>query len=185
MVAILRAVIRDGAVDGRPVSGFAAGGDSAGANLTLGSAIALRDAGVHALRHLMLLYGVYSKDLSSPSWSRLSGLGGHGLSTTSMAAYWASYLGEDEDDWRVQPLHAGLAGLPPARITVGDLDPLVDENRALAETFEAAGGRGALTILSEIPHGVVRYNEIAPVVRAMLKVEAEALRAAFPEPNRG
>jgi acetyl esterase len=184
VVAILRAVIGEGAVDRRPVSGFAVGGDSAGANLALGAAIALRDAGVHALRHLMLLYGVYSKDLSSPSWARLSGLGGHGLSTTSMAAYWASYLGEDDDDWRVQPLHADLAGLPPARITVGDLDPLLDENRALAERLEAAGGRGALTVLPEIPHGVVRFNEIAPVVRAMLTVEAEALRAACAGPSR-
>ena len=150
VVAIVGRVIGDGAVAGRSVAGFAVGGDSAGANLALGAAIALRDAGVLALGHLMLLYGVYSKDLSSPSWRRLSGLNGHGLSTTSMATYWSTYVPNGESDWRVQPLHA-----------------------------ELAGGKAALTVLPGVPHGVVRFNEIAPVVRAMLKVEAEALSAAF------
>jgi len=147
VVAIVGRVIGDGAVAGRSVAGFAVGGDSAGANLALGAAIALRDAGVLALGHLMLLYGVYSKDLSSPSWRRLSGLNGHGLSTTSMATYWSTYVPNGESDWRVQPLHAELAGLPPARIVVGDLDPLIDENRALADKLAAAGGKAALTVL--------------------------------------
>jgi acetyl esterase len=155
------------------------GVDSAGANLALGAALALRDAGLDGLRGLMLLYGVYSKDLSSPSWRRLSGLGGHGLSAASMATYWRSYVPGSEDDWRVQPLHADLRGLPPARITGGDLDPLIDENRALAAKLQAAGVATTLTVLPGVSHGVVRFNEIAPVVRAMLGDEAAALRAVF------
>lgn len=176
VTAVLGGVMTDGAVGGLPVAGFAVGGDSAGANLALGSAIAMRDAGLGGLAQMMLLYGVYSKDLTAPSWGRLSGFGGHGLSAASMATYWETYTPAGEDDWRVQPLHADLSGLPPARITVGDLDPLVDENMVLAEKL---GPSATLTVMAGVTHGVVRFNEIAPVVRHMLSREAEALRAAF------
>lgn len=179
VVAVMQAVIAEGAVDGRRVAGYAAGGDSAGANLALAAAVALRDAGIDALRHLMLVYGVYSKDLERPSWRRLGGFDGHGLSAASMATYWDSYLANGEEDWRVQPLHADLAGLPPTRLTVGDLDPLIDENIALAEKLDAAGVENTLTILPGVSHGVVRFNEIAPVVRELLTVEAQALCRAF------
>jgi acetyl esterase len=184
VVSVMRTVIVQGLVDGRRTAGYAVGGDSAGANLALGAAIALRDAGVLALRHLMLLYGVYSKDLARPSWRRLGGFGGHGLSAESMATYWDSYLADGEDDWRVQPLHADLVGLPPIRLTVGDLDPLIDENVALAETLVAAGVETTLTILAGVSHGVVRFNEVAPVVREVLQAEADALRCAFTLPPR-
>lgn len=176
LLAVLRQVIADRAVAGHAVAGFAAGGDSAGANLILGAALALRDSGVNALRHLMLLYGVYSKDVARPSWDRL---GGFGLSVAAMQSVWAGYLANDEDDWRVQPLHADLAGLPPVRLAVGDFDPLLDENVALFEKLRAAGVPAALDVLPQVNHGVVRYNEIAPVVRDLISREAAAVKAAF------
>jgi acetyl esterase len=179
VVAIIWLVITKREVLGRPVDGFAAGGDSAGANLVLGAAVALRDMDVRALRHLMLLYGVYSKDVESPAWRRLGGYGGRGLSAASMALYWSTYLGDDEDDWRVQPLHADLAGLPPTSVVVGDLDPLIDENVALAEKLTAAGVAATLKVLPSIIHGVVRFNEVAPVVRDLIRAESRSLRQAF------
>lgn len=182
VVAIARQVITDRKVAGRSVCGFALAGDSAGANLALGAAVALRDLGVRGVDRLLLLYGVYSKDLSSPSWRRLSGLAGHGLSVESMRLYWSSYLAKDEDDWRVQPLHADLRGLPPTRVTVGELDPLLDENRILAEKLSASAVDCSLNILPAIPHGFMRWNEVAPVVRRILQDEAAALRHAFELP---
>jgi acetyl esterase len=182
VTTILDRVARAQTIDGRAIRGLAAGGDSAGANLALGAALALRDAGVDALRHLMLLYGVYSRDLSRPSWARLGGHGGQSLSAASMGAHWADYLGADlvgSGDWRAEPLLADLAGLPPTRLTIGDLDPLVDENVALAEKMAASGVAVSLTILPSLVHGVVRFNEIAPVVHDMIEVEARRLRDAF------
>lgn len=179
VVAIARRVIADKEVAGLAVSGFAIGGDSAGANLALAAAMGLRDTGVFGLRYLMLLYGSYSTDVTRPSWQRLGGYGGHGLSAASMADYWTTYLGGAAPDWRAEPLHANLAGLPPARITVGDLDPLIDENVALADAMTQADVPAELVILPGIIHGIVRFNEVAPVVRAILDDEAFALRQAF------
>ncbi len=176
VVAVMRRTMEAGAVADRDVGRVAAAGDSAGANLILGAGIALRDAGIDALAALTLFYGVYSKDVARRSWERL---GGYGLSVASMHGIWSSYLAADEDDWRVEPLHADLNGLPPTRLIVGDLDPLIDENVALSEKLEAAGVPTTLTVLPGINHGVIRFNEVAPVVATMLSTEAAALRRAL------
>ena len=67
----------------RSGSGSAAGGDSAGANLALGAALALRDAGASPLRFLLLHYGAYSTDGDSPSWQRF-GSGAYVLSRAQL-----------------------------------------------------------------------------------------------------
>lgn len=177
--AIVRRVVADGVVAGRTVTGFALGGDSAGANLALGAALALRDARVNVLQGLTLFYGSYSKDVQSDSWRRLSGYGGQGLSSTAMSSYWASYLLNDEDDWRVQPLHADLVGLPPTRVVVGELDPLYDENLTLASKLEASGVDANLVVIPNLVHGFIRFNEIAAVVREVIREESKALRDYF------
>jgi acetyl esterase/lipase len=37
---------------------------------------------------------------------------------------------EQRNDWRAAPLLADLAGLPPAQLIVGRLDPLLDDSAA-------------------------------------------------------
>ncbi|WLH03494.1 alpha/beta hydrolase fold domain-containing protein [Pseudomonas beijingensis] len=179
VVSIISRVIKLGAITDCPVRGYALGGDSAGANLALGAAIALRDAGFDVLRQLLLFYGNYSRDMSSDSWHRLGGYGGQNLSVETMSAYWASYLVNDEDDWRVQPINADLVGLPPVRLVVGELDPLLDENRELADRLESAGVATHLQVLANMTHGFVRFNEVAPVVRDVIAAQGSALRKAL------
>lgn len=179
VVSIVNRVIKLGAITDCPVRGYALGGDSAGANLALGAALALRDAGFDALQQLVLFYGSYSRDMNSDSWQRLGGYGGQNLSVETMSAYWASYLPNDEDDWRVQPIIADLAGLPPVRLVVGALDPLLDENRKLADRLESAGVTTSLHVLANMTHGFIRFNEVAPVVGNVIAVQGSALRKAL------
>ncbi|MFL6608002.1 MAG: alpha/beta hydrolase fold domain-containing protein [Pseudomonas sp.] len=127
----------------------------------------------------MLFYGSYSRDISYDSWQRLGGYGGQNLSVETMSAYWASYLANDEDDWRVQPIIADLTGLPPARLVVGELDPLSDENRKLAQRLRDAGVATNLQVLPNMTHGFVRFNERAPVARSVIAEQGSALRAAL------
>jgi len=181
-LAVMRRVIADRAVAGVAFTRFAAGGDSAGANLALAAALVLRDAGVRALDHLLLFYGVYSTDLTTPSWLELGGA--FGLSAAQMQAIWADYLGESRADWpkadgRIEPICADLSGLPPTRIVVGDLDPLLDENTALDARLRAAGVASSLAVLPDVNHGVIRFAEIAPLVGDLVQAEGEALAAAF------
>ena len=112
MVAMIRLAAREGAGLGIDPARLAVGGDSAGANLALAAALALRDAGERALGFMLLIYGVYSTDSESPSWQRFGR--GAGLSQTQMRWIWETYLEQPEQqrDWRAAPMLADLAGLP-------------------------------------------------------------------------
>src|SRR5215471_5224208 len=132
LVAMVRLAAREGSGFGIDPSRLAVGGDSAGANLALAAALALRDAGERALGLMLLIYGCFSTDTESDSWQRFGR--GVGLSQTQMRWIWETYLErpEQQGDWRAAPILGNLAGLPPAHLIVGNLDPLLDDSRRLA-----------------------------------------------------
>src|ERR1700758_925694 len=139
MVAMVRLAAREGAGFGIDPTRLAVGGDSAGANLALSAALALRDAGERVLSFMLLIYGCFSTGTESPSWQRFGR--GAGLSQTQMRWIWETYLErpEQQKDWRAAPILADLTGLPPAYLTVGNLDPLLDDSHRLAARLKEAG----------------------------------------------
>jgi acetyl esterase len=180
MVAVIRHVSQTGDAFGIDPQRLAAGGDSAGANLALASAIALRDAGASPLRFLLLHYGAYSTDGDSPSWQRF-GTGAYVLSRAQLDWVWSTYLGDSEqkNDWRVAPLLAPLAGLPPAHLAIGKLDPLLDDNERLAAGLTAAGVACRLIRYDGLVHGFIRYGRFVASVRHAISDSADALRTAL------
>jgi acetyl esterase len=180
MVAIIRLAVREGAGLGIDPARLAVGGDSAGANLALASALALRDAGEQALGLMLLIYGVYSTDTESKSWQRFGR--GAGLSQTQMRWIWETYLERpgQQSDWRAAPLLANLAGLPRAHLVVGSLDPLLDDSHRLADGLKAAGVPCELTVYDGINHGFIRYGRLIATARRALADCAIALREALP-----
>src|SRR5229473_1289009 len=116
MVAMIRLAAREGAGFGIDPARLAVGGDSAGANLALAAALAMRDAGERALRFQLLLYGCFTTDCDSPSWQRFGQ--GAGLSQSQMKWIWETYLAgpEQRSDWRAAPMVADLKGVAPAHL---------------------------------------------------------------------
>ncbi|MBV8334094.1 MAG: alpha/beta hydrolase fold domain-containing protein, partial [Alphaproteobacteria bacterium] len=112
MVAMVRLAAREGSGLGIDPTRLAVGDDSAGANLALAAALALRDAGERALSCMLLIYGCFSTDTESPSWQRFGR--GAGLSQTQMRWISQTYLERPEQcrDWRAAPLLADLSRLP-------------------------------------------------------------------------
>jgi acetyl esterase len=108
---------------------IALGGDSAGANLALATAIALRNEGQgDALRALYLLNGPYTPEKNTESM-RLFGNGGYGITKTQLE--WAMNVTfQRPEDWSnplAFPLLDNLTGnLPPMYIAAMGLDPLRD-----------------------------------------------------------
>lgn len=180
MVTVIRHVSRMGDALGVDLRRLAAGGDSAGANLALASAIALRDAGASPLRFLLLHYGAYSTDGDSPSWQRF-GTGAYVLSRHQLDWVWSTYLDHpgQKNDWRVAPLLAPLGGLPPTHLAIGKLDPLLDDNERLAADLAAAGVTCRLIHYDGLVHGFIRYGRFVSSVRRALSDSAEALREAL------
>jgi acetyl esterase len=179
MLAAVRYAASDGAALGIDPSRLAVGGDSAGGNLALSAALALRDAGASPLSFMLLVYGVYSTDNTTPSWKTL-GTGTYGLSAAQMDWIWANYLDTPEQlmDWRVAPLTASLTGLPAAHLIVGNLDPLIDDSQALAHKLAAANVPRTLTVYDGLTHGFIRSGTHSVTVRRAVAECAAALARA-------
>jgi acetyl esterase len=179
MVAMTRLAAREGAALGIDPARLAVGGDSAGGNLALAAAMALRDEGLRAIRFMLLIYGVYSTDSESPSWQRFGQ--GAGLSQTQMRWIWETYLEtpEQQQDWRAAPILGNLKGLPPAHLIVGNLDPLQDDSHRLAAALKQAGVRHTLKVYDGINHGFIRYGRLIGTSRRALGECAAALRAGM------
>jgi acetyl esterase len=179
MVAMTRLAAREGAGFGIDPARLALGGDSAGANLALAAALALRDAGEKALKFQLLLYGCFSTDCDSPSWQRFGQ--GAGLSQTQMKWIWETYLERPEQagDWRAAPMLGDLAGVAPAHLIVGSLDPLIDDSNNLALKLKAAGVPHQLTVYQGINHGFIRYGRLIGTARRAIAECAAALKAGL------
>jgi acetyl esterase len=177
MVAMTRLAAREGAGFGIDPSRLAVGGDSAGANLALAAALAMRDAGERAVRFQLLIYGVYSTDSDSPSWQRFGQ--GAGLSQSQMKWIWETYLAspEQQKDWRAAPILADLKGVAPAHLIVGGLDPLFDDSHTFAAKLKEAGVPYDLTVYPGINHGFIRYGRLIGTARRAIADCATALKA--------
>lgn len=118
---------------------IALGGDSAGANLALATALALREAGERP-DALLLNYGVFCDDDSTDSFTRFDGPA-FNLGRDEMRWFWNHYLGDDQrrDDPLAMPLRAELAGLPRTCLVVPECDVLRDDSLALATRLRDAG----------------------------------------------
>ena len=164
----------EGAAHGLDPSRLAFCGDSAGATLALYAGVQLRETG--AVRALALVYGVYQVDIDTSSWREL-GDGSYGLSAAQMRWIWDGYLaGADvaPSDPRAAPLHADLAGLPYTWVMVGDLDPLVDDSRALAARLAAAGVPHQLKVEEGMTHFIWMWQRLYQRSRASI-AEAGAI----------
>jgi acetyl esterase len=179
MVAMTRLMAREGAGLGIDPGRLAVGGDSAGANLALAAALALRDAGERALKFQLLIYGCFSTDCDSPSWQRFGQ--GAGLNQANMRWIWETYLErpEQKEDWRAAPMLGDLKGVAPAHLIVGSLDPLLDDSNNLAARLKAADVPHDLTIYQGINHGFIRYGRLIGTARKAIGECAAALKAGL------
>lgn len=125
------------------------GGESAGAHLVSTTLLRLRDKhGYTGWSGANLIYGVY--DLRN-THSRLTFHEDPILDGDGMEWFARHYLegtdgAERLDDPDISPVLADLRGLPPALFTIGTLDPLLDENLAMAARYAAAGNQTELAV---------------------------------------
>lgn len=131
------------------------GGESAGAHLALLTLLRLReDAPLEPFIGANLVYGAY--DLggtpSQRSWRR-----NLVLSPGNIAWFYDCFLPERSREARrdpsVSPLYADLHGLPPALLSVGTHDPLLDDSLFLEARLRAAGVPAELAVYPDSIHG--------------------------------
>lgn len=126
---------------GMEVGRIVLGGDSAGANLALATALCLRAEGeLRSIDGLLLNYGAFDVEIDPASRCRFESEGDL-LTAEMMDDFWADYLGSaaDRHDWRACPLIADLEGLPPTLLVVPELDVLMEQSMLLARRMRDAG----------------------------------------------
>ena len=155
------------------------GGDSAGAYLAALTMVRLRDrrGSVPPYRGLDLRYGMYDYG-GTPAFFQLAGKVPHATGDpTNRGHYLPGRSAEACRVAAISPLWADLADLPPALLTVGTADFLVDDSLFMAARLSLAGNDVALALYPEGPHGIdvaptamgqVAFDRIAGWVRSRL-----------------
>jgi acetyl esterase len=154
---VVRFVAEHGADWGLDSRRIFVGGDSAGGNLALATALLLRDTGGPALAGVLANYPVSDSRFDTPSY-REFGTGGYGLSTERMAFYWSVYVPHDIDRLHplAAPLRADLTGLPPVMVLLAELDVLRSEGEALVAKLRASGVVVETETFAGTVHGFLR-----------------------------
>ncbi|HEX6253752.1 MAG TPA: alpha/beta fold hydrolase [Nitrososphaera sp.] len=182
VIATVKWIKENGESIGIDPNRIALGGDSAGANLALASAIALRNEGQgDALRALYLLYGLYTPDKNTESM-RLFGNGEYG--TTKTQFQWVMNLTfQRPEDWSnplAFPILDNLtSALPPMYIAAMGLDPLRDDSILLAEKLRLAGQEHYLSIWPGVAHGALSLMSITPEIQQYVDAMSTYLRGVL------
>lgn len=140
------------------------GGDSAGGNLALATALLLREQRGPALRGILAVYPVCDAGLDTPSYREFAD--GYVLTAEKMRFYWSVYAPREADRLHplAAPLRAELTGLPPVLVHLAELDVLRSEGEQLAEKLATAGVTVACEVFPGVIHGFLRQT--ARVARA-------------------
>lgn len=155
--AVVRFIAECGAEWGLDPARILLGGDSAGGNLALATALLLRDTGGPALKGVLANYPVSDARFDTPSY-REFGSGGYGLSTERMAFYWSVYVPHEIDRLHplAAPLRADLTGLPPVMVLLAELDVLRSEGEALVAKLRSSGVAVETETFAGTVHGFLR-----------------------------
>jgi acetyl esterase len=124
---------------GADPSRIAIAGESAGGNLAVATAIAVRDTGLQPPRHVLSVYPVAQTSLNTESY--IENAIAKPLNR-AMVKWFVDHLVRSEADLkdpRLALVDANLAGLPPVTIINARLDPLRSDGAKLKDALQAAG----------------------------------------------
>lgn len=159
----------------REIGKVAIGGDSAGANLALAAAIALRDE--RRINAIVLNYGVFDRN-SSPEARATLGAPGNVLTADEMDELWQNYLTDEAEanDPLVSPLRADLTGLPRTLLVVPEYDLLTEQSVRLAARLAAAGVAVEMKLYRGAVHSFLEAVSISKLAQQAFDDTAKWLR---------
>jgi len=166
---------------GVDASRIAVAGGSAGGNLAAGVALLARDRGGPKLVAQFPLFGALDDRLTSRSANDITDerMANHDI----LVRVWDEYLGPmrngEVSEYAAPARAKDLAGLPPAFIYVGELDPMRDENIEYAMRLMQAG---VTTELHVYPGGFHQFAAIASTAAISKRADQdfiEAVKRAF------
>ena len=135
------------------------GGESAGGYMAAAVLLRVRDElhAIHRFAGANLVFGVYDWGRSPSQRGIRPHEGPDVLDPDAIRFFTDCYLPGRTDDERrdpaISPAFADLRGLPPALMSVGTTDHLLDDTLLLASRWAAAGNEVELFVAPDMPHG--------------------------------
>lgn len=120
-----------------PCTGLVLSGDSAGGNLTIVTAMALRDA--PAAVPVVAQHPIYPATSIHSEWQSYRDFSDGYLLTKASMDWFGDQYAWVEGDWRAHPLDFDQTGMPPSLVVTASLDPLSDQGKAYVEKLKEAG----------------------------------------------
>lgn len=154
-------------------------GESAGGNLALATAIAVRDAGLTPPRHMALIYPMCGNDMNTESY--IENADAKPLNK-AMMQWFVKHTFTDPaqtDDPRINLVDADLHGLPSATVICAEIDPLRSEGELLADRLELAGSDVRQKTFHGSTHEFFGMGLIVPDAAMAQNMVAHELRRAF------
>ncbi len=178
-LAAYRWLTANAATIGGDPSRLALAGESAGGNLAVATAVAARDAGLPAPRHVLSVYPVAQTSLNTESY--IENAIAKPLNR-AMVQWFVDHLVNgpaDLKDTRLQLIDADLAGLPPVSIVNARLDPLRSDGSKLEDALRSAGVPVLRREYEGVAHEFFGAAAVLEKAREAQAFAGERLREAF------
>lgn len=158
---------------------IAVAGESAGGNLAIAVAIAARDAGIDAPRHMALVYPVAGNDMNTPSYQQNANA--KPLNKPMMEWFVNQTFNSQAEtaDPRINLVAADLLKLPSATIVLAEIDPLRSEGEQLAKRLKDAGSDVDYRIYDGVTHEFFGMGAVVSDATSAEKFVAGGLKKAF------
>lgn len=165
--------------DNIPCTGLILSGDSAGGNLTVVTAMALRDN--PASVPVIAQHPIYPAVSAHNDWQSYRDFNEGFLLTKDGMDWFMEAYAFDPEDWRANPLEQDHSGMPPTLVVTAGLDPLRDQGRAYAEALKAAGVPTVHREAEGSIHGYINLRKGIPSVQGDIEGNLAALRELLAE----
>ncbi len=162
-----------------PCTGLVLSGDSAGGNLTIVTAMALRDA--PAAVPVVAQHPIYPTVSSSLDWQSYRDFKEGYLLTEEGMAWFGEQYAWVAGDFRADPLQFDQTGMPPSLVTTASLDPLRDQGRAYVERLKADGVRVEYREAEGNIHGYICLRKGIPSSQTDIDGNLAALKSLLEE----
>ena len=159
---------------------IALAGESAGGNLALSTAIAVRDAGLTAPTHVLAVYPVgQTGNLDTKSY--VDSKAAKPLNKPMIEWFVDKLLAKPADkmDPRLDILNAKLAGLPPVTIINAQIDPLREDGAMLEAALKKAGVKVQRKVYPGVTHEFFGMAATVKKATDAQMMSGKALRDSF------
>jgi acetyl esterase/lipase len=159
---------------------LALAGESAGGNLAVSTAVAVRDAGLTMPKHVLAVYPVaQTGDMNTKSY--VDSATAKPLNKPMIGWFVDKLLAKPEDktDPRLDIVHANLKGLPPVTIINAQIDPLREDGAMLQNALKKAGVKVDRKVYSGVTHEFFGMGAVVKKAMDAEKVGGKALQASF------